>query len=74
MTRVHAHIGSLLKSRRKALGLNQRDAAEIAGISVHTLSDIETGKGNPTLETLLDLCELLGLELKLELKQPEALL
>lgn len=66
-------FGRLLRDRRKQLKLAQRDAAEIAGVSVHTLSDIETGKGNPTLRTMLELCELLGLELCLEPRQPGAL-
>ncbi len=66
-------LGAALRARRKSLRLGQRDAAEIAGVSVHTLSDIETGKGNPTLETLLTLCELLGLELGLSERVPEAL-
>ena len=73
MSRSSKPIGALLQARRKELGLNQIDTAEIAGISVHTLSNIETGTGNPTVETLLELCELLGLELVLRPKQPEAL-
>lgn len=63
-------LGDVLRRRRKSLRLGQRDAAEIAGVSVHTLSDIETGKGNPTLQTLLELCELLGLELSIAPRKP----
>ena len=40
----------------------QKDLAELAGLSVHTLSDVETGKGNPTLEVIGKLGDCLGLE------------
>jgi transcriptional regulator with XRE-family HTH domain len=32
---------------------------------VHTLSDLESGKGNPTLEVLSRVCGVLGLEIRL---------
>lgn len=56
-------LGALIRSRRKELGLTQVDAADVAGLSVHMLSDVETGKGNPRLSTLLALCELFGFTL-----------
>lgn len=54
--------------RRKLLGVDQFALSEICGISVHTLSNIESGKGNPTLEVLARLVEALGLEVKIEIK------
>ena len=35
------------------------------GLAVHTLSDLESGKGNPTLEVLSRVCGVLGLEIRL---------
>jgi len=58
--------GSLLKQRREASGISQKDLAELTGLSVHTISDIELGKGNPTLVVVGKLCECLGLELVLQ--------
>lgn len=56
-------IGNIIRQRRKTLGVDQQTLAEIAGTSVHTISDIESGKGNPTLEVLNKTLRVLGLEL-----------
>jgi y4mF family transcriptional regulator len=61
-------IGLLLKNRRKELGLDQRNLARLSGVSVHSLSDIEVGKGNPTLERLSKIAEVLGLEIIVKVK------
>ena len=58
-----------LKDRREALKVNQEYLAELSGVSLRTLKAIESGKGNPTFETLNKLAEVLGLELKLEVKK-----
>ena len=58
-----------LKDRREALKVNQEYLAELSGVSLRTLKAIESGKGNPTLDTLNKLAEVLGLDLKLEVKK-----
>jgi len=58
-----------LKDRREVLKVNQEYLAEISGVSLRTLKAIESGKGNPTFDTLNKLAEVLGLELKLEVKK-----
>jgi len=62
-------FGNLLKDRRKSLGINQSDLAEIAGISINTLYKIERGQTNATLEVLEKILDVLGLELKLEIRK-----
>jgi y4mF family transcriptional regulator len=59
-------IGGLIQSRRKLRKIRQEDLAEIAGISPRTLRNIEKGTANPELETLLKICEVLGLSIKVE--------
>ena len=59
-----------LKNRREELGVTQDYLAELAGVGLRTLKEIESGKGNPTFETLNKLAEVLGMELKLEVKKP----
>jgi len=49
--------------------VTQQTLAEIAGVGLRTLKQIETGKGNPQLQTLQNLADALGMELKLELKK-----
>lgn len=58
-----------LKDRRETLKVNQEYLAELSGVSLRTLKAIESGKGNPTFDTLNRLAEVLGLELKLEVKK-----
>lgn len=58
-----------LKDRREALKVTQEYLAELSGVSLRTLKAIESGKGNPTFDTLNKLAEVLGMELKLEVKK-----
>lgn len=55
-------IGRYVVERRDALRVSQGRLAELSGVSVHTLSNLETGNGNVTLETLLKITEILGLK------------
>jgi transcriptional regulator with XRE-family HTH domain len=64
-------LGKVISARRRTLHLDQRVLAEIAGVSVHSLSDIESGKGNPTLAVLNQLGTALGIELVMRVRQPQ---
>ena len=56
-------IGKYIIWRRDTLRISQGRLAELSGVSVHTLSNLETGNGNVTLETLLKVTKILGLKL-----------
>lgn len=58
-----------LKERREVLQLTQEALAELAGVGLRTLKEIESGKGNPTLETIQKLMDVLGLELVLKVRK-----
>jgi len=60
----------VLKDRREALKVTQEHLAELSGVGLRTLKSIESGKGNPTIETLMKIAEVLGLDLKLEVRKP----
>ncbi|MCK9449841.1 MAG: helix-turn-helix domain-containing protein [Bacteroidales bacterium] len=62
-------FGETIKNRRKELSITQPHLAELANISTNTLYKIERGQGNPTLEVLNKLAEVLGMELILEVKK-----
>lgn len=62
-----AAIGNTLQSRRRARKISQEQLADIAGISPRTLRDIEKGVANPELETLMKICNVLGMEIKIEI-------
>jgi len=64
-----ARIGEAIRKRRKSLKITQPDLADLANISVNTLYKIERGEGNPTLDILGKIVDVLGLEIKLEVKQ-----
>ena len=57
-------IGRYVIERRDTLRISQAGLAELSGVSVHTLSNLETGKGNVTLDTLLKVAGVLGLKVK----------
>lgn len=65
-------LGQALRNRRKLAKITQTDLADLSGLSVHTLSDLESGKGNPTLEVLSKLCDVMGLEIQLVPRKPAA--
>ncbi|MBP6427144.1 MAG: helix-turn-helix transcriptional regulator [Bacteroidia bacterium] len=62
----HDHLISTIKKRRETLNINQESLAELANIGLRTLKQIESGRGNPTINTLQKLADVLGMELKLE--------
>lgn len=57
-----------IKARRANLGVTQEMLADISGIGLRTLKQFESGKGNPTLETLNKLGNSLGMELTFTVK------
>jgi y4mF family transcriptional regulator len=65
-------LGEKLRDRRKLLRLRQRDLAELAGVTLRGLTDLENGKANPTLNQLAKIAEVLGLELRLTEKSLHA--
>lgn len=62
-------LGKAIKGRRKELGITQPLFAELAEISINTLYKLERGKGNPSLEVLNKLAEILGMEITFEVKR-----
>ena len=59
-------IGKIIQTRRKSRKIVQVQLADIAGISLRTLRDIEKGIANPELDTLMRICKVLGMEIRLD--------
>ena len=59
----------VLKKRREVLGVTQEQLAELSGVGLRTLKALESGNGNPTFSTLYKLTNVLGMELKLVVKE-----
>ena len=58
-------IGRYVVERRDTLDISQVRLAELSSVSVHTLSNLETGNGNVTLDTLLKVAGILGLKVRI---------
>lgn len=58
-----SELSQVIKERRKTLGINQRQISELTEIGLRTIKGIESGKTNPTLNTLTTILNVLGLEL-----------
>ena len=49
-----------LKSARAALDISQQQLAEMVGVSRQTISAIEKGEYNPTINLCISICKVLG--------------
>lgn len=56
-------LRNLMKERREVLSLTQKDLAEMAQVAVATVKDIERGHGNPSLNTIQKILDVLGIEI-----------
>ena len=57
-----------IKERREILKVTQEALAELSGVGLRTLKQLESGKGNPTLLTLQKLADVLGMEVCIQVK------
>ncbi|PWS27541.1 transcriptional regulator [Pedobacter yonginense] len=64
-------IGRIVNERRLMLRLRQEDLSEMSEVNMKTIQQIESGKGNPSLLTLSKLFEILGLDIRVVVKQTE---
>lgn len=62
------NIGPTIKNIRNQKGLKQIWVAKKAGISNRYLSGIESGKKNPTIKTIENVCKVLGISLEVTIK------
>ncbi len=62
-------IGQIIKNRRKELNIEQTDLQDYAQVGSTTLSKLEMGKLNITIDNLEKITEVLGLELVIKVKE-----
>jgi len=58
-----AAVAEEIRRARKEAGLTQEDLAHLAGTSERTVRAIETGTGNPSLQAVVAVANVLGLKL-----------
>ena len=61
-------LGNQIKERRHMLKIKQQELADLAGVSINTVVAVERGSGNPRMNSLLAICNVLGLQLVAQLK------
>ncbi len=59
-------IASVIKARRKELGITQAKLAEMTGVSRSYICDIETGRMSPSMKTLMRIMDSLSLSFFLQ--------
>jgi HTH-type transcriptional regulator/antitoxin HipB len=64
--RTPADLGSLIRERRRKLGLDQQELARRAGVSRLWLSQVERGKPRAALDLVLRTLQVLGVRLLVE--------
>ncbi len=65
-----ASIGQQVRSRRKQFRLTQAALADLAGVAVRTVHEIEHDKPSLRLDSLTAVLEALGLELTVQIRKP----
>lgn len=70
MLRPAYQIAEEIIRARRAAGITQAQLAERVGKQQSVISQIESGRRSPRLETLASIAAALGLELRVELAQP----
>ena len=64
------NLATSISARRKNLGISQNDLAEMSGVSLATIKNIERGKGNPSFETVEKILAVLGMAILLKVRSP----
>jgi transcriptional regulator with XRE-family HTH domain len=59
-------LGKFIRARRTQSGMGMHEAAAFCGVAVDTLTKIETAKGDVKLSSILTVCRMLGINLKVE--------
>lgn len=57
-------LGTLIRTRRRELGLTQTELASVANTSLRFVSEVERGKATARLSGVLALLAALGIELR----------
>lgn len=62
MDKLLEYIGANIKKTREGIGLTQDELARKTAKNKSSISNIENGRGNPTIESLLAVADALGVE------------
>lgn len=63
-------IAKQMITRRDILGITQEQLADLSQVGMKTIYKLEQGIGNPSINTVEKVLDVLGLELTIKLKKP----
>jgi y4mF family transcriptional regulator len=63
-------LGQTVRARRRDLGLDQADLADLAGVSLRFVGALEAGKETVRLDKVLAVLDALGLQLNAQVRLP----
>ena len=66
----YERIATIVKSRRRTLGIDQRKLSKLSGVALHTISNIEQGR-ELRIGSLIKILDILGMELDIKIKEVE---
>ena len=69
MDPITDNLALMVRQRRKELKIKQKDLADTTQVALRTLRDIEKGLGNPSLQTLIKVMDVLGISIQFVLKK-----
>lgn len=61
-------LGPLIRARRKELGLNQTELADVARTTLRFVSELERGKATAQLDGVLRVLAALGIQLEVRMR------
>ena len=59
-------LGEFIRARRTQAGMGIHETAALCGVAVDTLTKIETARDDVNLSSVLKVCRMLGITLKVE--------
>ncbi|MBC8377075.1 MAG: helix-turn-helix transcriptional regulator [FCB group bacterium] len=65
-----SNMNNAIRERRKTLSINQADLAALSDLGLRTIKALESGTANPSINTLQKVCDVLGLEIVIRIKDP----
>lgn len=66
---IKQQVGDLIREVRKAKGLTQKELGQKLGVGVDRISKYESGKTNPTLNTVQEIFDALNTSVKVIIDQ-----
>lgn len=62
-------LSNLVKTQRQKKGLSRSKLSAMTGLHINTIVNVESGKSMPKFESVMKLCEALGVEIQFKIME-----